>query len=187
MVRIAALALVGLAALWVVGVSLGIAADDPTRTELVVVLVQAVAALLLQAYALRQLATGWSSMSGARRLGITLLGVVVAPVVLALGIVGAVVAVIGYGLLAVARRAGQGGGGARPGSGSAEMDRSRTGYDPPLVVGRHPAPPPEPRPCSMCHGRRAIQEYRPNPFPNEGQSLQMVACPKCGGRGVDPF
>ncbi|HEX4701763.1 MAG TPA: hypothetical protein VH352_06500, partial [Pseudonocardiaceae bacterium] len=37
--------------------------------------------------------------------------------------------------------------------------------------------------CTFCQGRGARQENRPNPYPNEGTSLQLVTCDGCHGTG----
>ncbi len=191
--RLVSLGLTVIAVGWVVAVSVAIVADDSRTATLLVVLVQAVVALAIQAYVLRRVATAWATLSLSRRVGLTVLGVVVAPVELGLGIVGAAVAAGIWLVLGLARAVGRGAtrpaggratGSARPaGAGGTSPDSSAPGG------GWTPRPAsPTPRPvCSLCNGRRSVQEYRPNPYPNAGESLQTVTCPSCNGSGEQGY
>jgi hypothetical protein len=101
--RMLALCLNGLAVLWVIAVSLSIVADAPRTAELVVLAIQATVALGMQAYAIWRIATGWASLSNPRRVGLTLLGVIIAPIALSLGIVVAAVAALIWLVVAAGR------------------------------------------------------------------------------------
>jgi hypothetical protein len=101
--RVVALVLNGLAVVWVLAVAVSIVADRPRTLTLVLTAPQALAALGNQTWVRWRIARGWHVLSNARRVGLTLLGVIVAPVVLALGIVGAAAAALIWVALAVLR------------------------------------------------------------------------------------
>ncbi len=101
--RFLALGLNGLAVLWVIAAALSIVVDHTQTAELVVIAIQATVALGIQAYVIWRIATGWLRLSTAGKVGMTVLGVVVAPIELALGIVGAAVAAAIWIVVAVLR------------------------------------------------------------------------------------
>lgn len=151
--RVVALGATGLAVVFVVGVTLSIVADRPSTSTLAVIAIQGVVALGIQAYVIWRVATSWGSMSVLRRVGLTLIGVLLAPLELALGIVAAGVAVVVLVLAAL-------GGGGGTGSGAADPGPTGGAAAPPASW-----VPPEPRrSCPMCTG---------------GQQR----CPACGGSG----
>lgn len=151
--RALALAATGLAVLWVVVVTLSIIADRPRTATLLVIAVQAAVALGIQAYVIWRIAASWGSMTVPSRVGITLVGTLLAPLELVLGIIAAGVAAVVLVLLAVGR------------SGVARSSAATRG--PAGGADGQPAVwvPPEPgRRCPMCSG---------------GQQ----PCPSCGGSG----
>jgi hypothetical protein len=151
--RMLALATTGLAVVWVVGLTLSIIADGPKMSTLLVIAVQGFVALGMQAYVIWRIAASWGSMSILRRLGLTLVGTLLAPLELALGIVAAAVAAGILVVVAAGRGAGARSSAARLGPTSGGVGQP-TGWVPP-----------EPRRnCSMCTG---------------GQQ----PCPSCGGSG----
>ena len=141
--RFIALVLNGLAVVWVLAVAVSIVADRPRTITLVIIAAQAIAALGIQTWVLWRIATGWVVLSNARRVGITLLGVIVAPIVVALGIVGAAAAALVWVVLAVL------GGAGRAASAPSRTSRSSAGEP----AGSGWTLPESPRKkCTMCDG-----------------------------------
>jgi hypothetical protein len=151
--RVLALAATGLAVVWVIGLALSIISDRPKTATLVIIAVQGFVALGIQAYVIWRIATSWGSMSIPRRVGLTLVGTLLAPLESALGIIAAGAAAVILVVMAVGRSGGAGSKAAKRGSVSG-ADGQPTGWVPP-----------EPRrSCPMCTG---------------GQQ----PCPSCGGSG----
>jgi len=151
--RVLALAATGLAVAGVAGLTLSIIADRPKTSTLLVIAVQGFVALGIQAYVIWRIATSWGSMSIPRRVGLTLVGTVVAPLELALGIIAAAVVAVILLVGAVVRGGGAGSNAAKRGPTSGG-DGQPTGWVPPQPR----------RSCPMCTG---------------GQQ----PCPSCGGSG----
>lgn len=184
--RVIALILTGLATLWVVGVALYLLSDSTSTVELVVVVVQAVIAVAIDAYALWRILTRWATSTVLARLGVVVLGVIVAPVALAVGIVGAVVAAV---IAAVVAVVSSGASRTPVGSGPAAHVPSSAGasWEPPkskekcaqCVDGRQT--------CPECGGRRyRVENGAPAGNCRTCYGEGTVRCEACHGTGYKP-
>lgn len=178
--RVVAFALNGLAVLWVLAAAVSIIADQPSTAALVVIGIQAVVALGIQAYVLMRIATGWLVLSNTRRVGLTLLGVVVAPFALAFGIVAAAIGVVILLVVAILRSsADRAGTTARSPNQSPAGDAAGTGTGWTGPLSRRTK-------CSMC-----VDGLLPcSPCGRTGyryvDGVVVGQCPVCGGRGGVP-
>jgi hypothetical protein len=175
--RVVALVLNGLAVVWVLAVAVSIVADRPRTLTLLVLATQAIAALGIQTWVLWRIARGWLVLSNARRVGLTLLGVIVAPIVLALGIVGAAAAALIWVTLAVLRS-----GAGRSLSASGRTPRSSARE----TVGPEPGwtfPQSTRKKCSMCvEGKQPCVPCGGTGY-RYADGAAVGTCFVCGGSG----
>ncbi|HET9649373.1 MAG TPA: hypothetical protein VFP34_14250 [Microlunatus sp.] len=177
--RVLALVLTGLAVGWVLVLTLSIAADRPRTSTLVIIVVQAVLALGLQAYVIWRIATGWSALSNGRRAGLTVLGVVVAPIVSAFALAGVVIAVV-IGLVLAFLAAGAD----RSPGGSSRSARTAVGGAAGAATGWS-MPEATKKKCSMCdNGQLPCSPCAGSGY-RYADGVAVGLCSTCGGsRGV---